>query len=473
MAIGQFQVRLQFLARHFQFRGVGALGPRAVVRQCAVELRQLLAGLGGIPGVGERQRSRPVPPGLLPRTRQHGQHFTGQNYVPFFELHQGAQHGEPPLRPRAAHSIRRRHLRRILVELKQLLRRLNGIVVPAFEGVRGRQVVDVVPVMSIAIELIQGHPLALVLCGAGKGFLGVAPAPGLRVDVPRHVQRVRNVGHQLRVLLAARPRILGKRGAFETVDDVVVQPGMLRRLGQQAAQNRHRLRAARRRRLLLRQRESAHDHQGQIEFGLHFARMRRQQCAHPFDEGLLGILGIGIAPRRDGGDVHLLQIGRLAWDLAQLHRLLRRQPRARRGRRHLLAEECAECVDLESRPPIAGGYHGDAPVRHGRRRVQRGSLQEAALRLARPEGMHLRHALVEELLRLGVGGRDRQMHRPHAGQDLRGQRGRERARRRRAVVAALRLLGRGGKSESHKSENQWHGELHGWFSSWRAIRCTS
>ena len=112
----------------------------------------------------------------------------------------------------------------------------------------------------------------------------------------------------------------------------------------------------------------------------------------------------------------------------------------------LLAEERAERVDLETRPPVAGGHHRDAPLRHGRRRVERGGLQETALRLARPEGMHLRQALVEELLRFGIGGRDRQVHRSHAGQDFRGQRRRERARRRRAIVGALRRLGRGGET---------------------------
>ena len=35
------------------------------------------------------------------------------------------------------------------------------------------------------------------------------------------MQGVRNVGHQLRIFLAARPGVLGKCGAFKRVDDAV------------------------------------------------------------------------------------------------------------------------------------------------------------------------------------------------------------------------------------------------------------
>ena len=408
-------------------------------------------------------------PSLLPRTRQHGQHLARQNGVPLFELHERAQHGEPTLRARAAHAIGRRHLRGILLELKQLFRRLDGVVVAAFEGVRGRQVVDVVPVMAVAVELILRHPLALVPRGVGKGLLGVAPAAGLRVDVPRHVERVRDVGHQLRVFLAARPRVLGEGGALETVDDVVVHA----RDARAPSTSRPRRMATAsvlpgadgffsgrvKPRMIIRARSSW----ASTSPGCAASKARM-----PLTKASSGSLASG--SRRAATAAMYIFSRSVALPGTWLNSTaFFAAMRAREvAGATCLAEEGAERVDLESRPPIAGGDHGDAPLRHGRRRVERGGLQEAALRLARPERMHLRHALVEELLRLGVGCGDREMHGPHAGQDLGGQRGSERTRRRRAIVAALRRLGHGGESEVKKQ-----GELHGWFSSWRAIRCAS
>ena len=162
--------------------------------------------------------------------------------------------------------------------------------------------------------------------------------------------------------------------------------------------------------------------------------MRRQQRAQALHESLLGIFGVGIAARGDGRDVHLFEIGGFPWRLAQFHRLRGGCARARCRGSHLLAEERVEGIDLESRTPIAGRHHGDAPIRHGRGWVQRGGLQKAALRLARPERVHLRHALVEESLRFGARRGDGQMYRSHAVQNPGGQRGRQRARRRSAVV---------------------------------------
>ena len=174
----------------------------------------------------------------------------------------------------------------------------------------------------------------------------------------------------------------------------------------------------------------------------------------PLTKASSGSLASGSRRAATAAMYSLLEVGRLARNLAQLDGLLRRdRARARWRGGDLLAEERAEGVDLESRPPVAGGYHGDAPLRHGRRRVERGGLQEAALRFARPERVHLRHALVEELLRFGAGGGDREVHGSHAGQELGGQRGSERARRRRAIVAALRRLRHGGESESESRAN--------------------
>ena len=109
--------------------------------------------------------------------------------------------------------------------------------------------------------------------------------------------------------------------------------------------------------------------------------------------------------------------------------------------------------------------------------IQRGGLQETALRLARPERMHLRQALVEELLRLGIGGRDRQMHRSHTGQDLAGSVGASELGGGVQLSALFGGLGGGGKRESkYERRTSWLVlQLScDWFASiCRVIRCTS
>ena len=195
------------------------------------------------------------------------------------------------------------------------------------------------------------------------------------------------------------------------------------------------------RRLFVGQGEAAHDHQREIELRLHFVGVRGQQSAHAFDERFFGILGIGIAARGDGGDVQFLEVGGLAGYLAQFDGFLGGNPRARSGGRHGLSEEGAERIDLEARAPVAGSHHRDAPLRHRRGGVERGGLQEAALGFARPEGVHLRDALIEELLRFRAGGGDREVDGAHAGQEFRGQGRREGARRRRAIVGRLWAAG--------------------------------
>lgn len=55
---------------------------------------------------------------------------------------------------------------------------------------------------------------------------------------------------------------------------------------------------------------------------------------------------------------------------------------------------------LKRRAMIARGAHRDAPIGHGHLRIERGRLQERALRFQEPERVDLRDALVEELPRL-------------------------------------------------------------------------
>ena len=133
--------------------------------------------------------------------------------------------------------------------------------------------VDQTKLVTAASELARN---TLIHGGGGERLHGIAPTAGLRVNMPRHMERVRNVGDQLCVFLAARPRIPGKRRAFESVDDVMVHARMVRRFRQQRAQDRDGLHAGWRHRFLVRLGEPAHDHQGQIELGFHFARMRGQ-----------------------------------------------------------------------------------------------------------------------------------------------------------------------------------------------------
>ena len=250
------------------------------------------------------------------------------------------------------------------------LRGLHGVVVPAFEGVRGGQVVDVVPVVAVAVELVLLHPVALVHGGRGERLRGILPAAGLRIDVPGHVQRVRNVGHQLRVLLAARPGVLGEGRAFEAVDDVVVHardapaPWPAARAGSRPPPCCPGafgfLSGSVKPRMIISARSSC----ASTSSGC-FASSARSPCT----KASSGSLASGSRRAAIGGDVQLLQVGRLAGHLAQFDGLLRRRARARRGRRGTACPAtCGLQVELEARTPVAGRHHRDAPLRHRRRR---------------------------------------------------------------------------------------------------------
>ena len=68
----------------------------------------------------------------------------------------------------------------------------------------------VVAVVPAAVELVGADVAQLVFSGGLERVRGFVPFAGLRPNVAGHVQRVRNVGDQLRVAPAARPGILGE-----------------------------------------------------------------------------------------------------------------------------------------------------------------------------------------------------------------------------------------------------------------------
>ena len=150
----------------------------------------------------------------------------------------------------------------------------------------------------------------------------------------------------------------------------------------------------------------------------HFAGMRRQQCTQSLDEGLLGILGVGIAARRDGGDVHLLEIGRLARNLAQLHGLLRGAMRAREVAGADVLPKNAPRVSIWNRgrqspaatmamPHCGMGAAGSSAA--ACRKLRSASRAQNECICARPWS--------KNCCASGLDGGDRQMHGAHAGQE--------------------------------------------------------
>ena len=134
-------------------------------------------------------------------------------------------------------------------------------------------------VMTAAIERIGFHVFPLVLGRGLEGLRRIRPARRLRVDVARHVEGVRNVGHQRRIPLAAVPRLIRERRALEAVDHIMMHAGMVGSVLHQVAEDRHRLHAFRSARLVIGEREALHDHQGQIGAGFHLFRIFRNDRA--------------------------------------------------------------------------------------------------------------------------------------------------------------------------------------------------
>ena len=85
------------------------------------------------------------------------------------------------------------------------------------------QEVDVVAVMAVRIEHVGLHVAALVVRRRRERRDRVVDPIALRVDVAGHVERVRDVGHQLGIAPAGVPRALGRLAAFVAVNQVVMR----------------------------------------------------------------------------------------------------------------------------------------------------------------------------------------------------------------------------------------------------------
>ena len=203
---------------------------------------------------------------------------------------------------------------------------------------------------------------------------------------------------------------------------------------------------------LFRQNVSTHDVERQIQLRFVFRRVFRKYRAQPSDIGVVGFMLRGDPPAGYGDDIHLFDVGRLAGNGGQFLSAFCGFDRARFRPRDQPSNHFVQIVDLETRAVVAGRHHRDSPLRHRRIGIKRRSLQETALRFARPEGMQLRHALVEELLRFGVRSRDRKVYLALAGENLRGQRGRDSAGRRDAQIAAGFLGLSGGQTNCQQHE---------------------
>ncbi len=295
---------------------------------------------------------------------------------------------------------------RIFLDREQLPRGILGLIVLAVECIGRREVMNVVAVMAAAIERIGFHVSALIHGGVAEGFFGIGEAAGLRINVTRHVQGVRNICDQLSVSLAARPGFFGETGAFPGMDHVVMHAGMIGRVDQKLAQNGdglHRIGAWR----VIGQLKSAHQMQGEISARFHFFGILRDNRAQAFDVGVVGILRSRHAARGDGGDVQLFQIGGFARNFAQLDRFFGGGFRASTGGASHVS--VGGVFKLMTRAIISSGDHGDAPPRHRRVGIERGSLQEAALGFDRPERVQLGESLIEKFLRFGTRGGDPQV----------------------------------------------------------------
>ncbi len=170
---------------------------------------------------------------------------------------------------------------------------------------------------------------------------------------------------------------------------------MIRRVDQKLAQDGdgfHRIGARR----MVGQLEPAHQVQREVRARFYFFGIFRDDRAQAFDIGVVRIPGPRHAPRRDGGDVQLFETGGFPGDLAQLDSFFGGDFGASTG--SALGVSVGGVFKLMTRPIISGRDHRDAPPRHGRSGIERGSLQKAAFGFDRPEGVQLREALIEKLL---------------------------------------------------------------------------
>src|SRR5262249_35216386 len=119
---------------------------------------------------------------------------------------------------------------------EKLLRSCHGFVEIALEAQSRDQEVHVMPMVAVAVKLVRRQVSTLVHCCVGKRLLRFIPLACLRINVTGHVQRMRNVGHQLRVSLAARPCVLREARSLPSMNNKMMYARMLGRGDQQLSQ---------------------------------------------------------------------------------------------------------------------------------------------------------------------------------------------------------------------------------------------
>ena len=154
-----------------------------IIRQRFVEFRSLLAALCSIAPVGIRQRSRPVPPascadGPAPAACRRSESRPISRTAP------GRSIANQPCAVALATHPPRPAAAGFSLNCSSSLAASTRIVIPALERVSGRQVVNVVPVMAIAVKLSCAiHPRSFS-AAAANDFSASLPAAGLRINCP-------------------------------------------------------------------------------------------------------------------------------------------------------------------------------------------------------------------------------------------------------------------------------------------------
>ena len=291
----------------------------------------------GLSSRSMRNSHSPGPPCFLTRLIEYGQGLAVEQQVPLLGLHQRAHGCEPSLSVGSGEVIHLRSFARILLEPKQLARGFHRFIELAIHGINVRKIVDVMPVMSAAIDRIGSHVATLIHGCIAERLLGFFQFAGLPVDVPRHVYRVRNVRNQFRVALATWPRIAREVGTLKSVNHEMMDARVFRRVVQKFAEQTHSFHAARPR-SFLRPPESAHDVESEVQFRLDFPRIFRQDCAQTANVGVVRVMHRRQPPAHYRGDVHLLKLTRLPRNGGQFLRAFRGFDRTRIGAWHQLAD---------------------------------------------------------------------------------------------------------------------------------------
>ena len=227
-------------------------------------------------------------PRLLPRLLIFGQHLSSQHIIPTLCLYQRPQHRKPPLPINAVKPVNLRRLTRILPKIQQRLRGRNRLVVLTGKRQRRRLIVDIVSVMAPPVQLVGLHPFLFILGRIAERLNSVFPPSGLRINMPRHVKRMRDVGHQLGIAFATRPSVLRKGRAFESMNDVMMHARMIGCVNQQLPQQIVRVHRTGPR-IVIGQPKASHGMKRQEQLGIHLLRIFGDQRIQAINIALVSI----------------------------------------------------------------------------------------------------------------------------------------------------------------------------------------